>query len=215
MSDALVYALGVAVSPVPTGAVILVLTCPARVRGGLSFLAGWVAGLALLAVLFVALVSVAGISDTSPVWIGVLEVLVGTAFLVAAAVVWIRRGRRGVGTRPWVDAVDRLTAAGAGGLGVVLSGANPKVAALALGAVLSTAQADAGAGTVTAGALAFVAVGALGVVAPVAAHVAAPARTAVALHRLRAWLETHEATVLGLLGAALGLVFVREGLISL
>lgn len=91
MSGTVVYALGVAVSPVPIGAVILVLTCPARLRGGLSFLAGWVAGVAILALLFIAL------SDADPVWIAALELVLGGAFLLAAAVLWLgpaARGRR-------------------------------------------------------------------------------------------------------------------------
>jgi len=58
--EALVYAVAVAVSPVPIGATLLLLTCPRREANGLSFLAGWVVGVGTLAVLFVVLVEASG-----------------------------------------------------------------------------------------------------------------------------------------------------------
>ena len=115
----------------------------------------------------------------------------------------------------WIDAVDNLTASRSGGLGLVLSGANPKIAALSLGAALSLAETDAGAtGTAMTAAL-FTAIGAVGVAAPLAIHLAAPTRTEPVLLRLRAWLGTHETAVLVVLGLVVGGLFLREGVAAL
>ena len=215
MRDALVYAVAVAVSPVPIGAVILLLTSPEREAKGLSFLAGWVVGVGALALLFVVLVEATGISDADPLWLALPEIVLGVVFLLAAAVLWIRRDRRRERAAPWIDAVDNLTASRSGGLGLVLSGANPKIAALSLGAALSLAETDASAtGTAMTTAL-FTAIGAAGVAAPIAVHLAAPARTESALLVFRAWLGRHETVALVVLGLVVGGLFVREGVAAL
>ena len=215
MRDALVYAVAVAVSPVPIGATLLLLTCPRREANGLSFLAGWVVGIGMLTVLFFGLVDAAGISDADPLWLALPEIALGVLFLLVAAVLWIRRDRREERTASWIDAVDNLTAQQSGGLGIVLSGANPKIAALSLGAALSLAEADAGATTTAMTAALFIAIGAAGVAAPIVVHLAAPARTEHTLLRFRAWLGRHETTVLVVLGLVVGLLFLREGLAAL
>ena len=107
MRDALVYAVAVAISPVPIGAILLLLTCPEQAANGLSFLAGWVVGVGTLAVLFVVLVDAAGISDSDPLWIAIPEIVLGVTFLLIAAALWIRRDRRRETAAPWIDAVDQ------------------------------------------------------------------------------------------------------------
>jgi hypothetical protein len=68
----------------------------------------------------VVLVDVSGISDADQLWLAVPEIVLGVVFLLAAAVLWIRRDRGRYRAAPWVDAVDNLTASRSGGLGLVL-----------------------------------------------------------------------------------------------
>jgi hypothetical protein len=213
--EAVVYAVAVAVSPVPIGATLLLLTCPRREANGLSFLAGWAVGVGTLALLFVVLVEASGISDADPLWLALSEIVLGVVFLLTAAVLLIQRGRRPERAAPWINAVDHLTAPRSGGLGLVLSGANPKIAALSLGAALSLAETDASATRVAMSAALFTAIGAVGVAAPLAVHLAAPTRTEPILLRLRSWLGTHETAVLVVLGVVVGGLFVREGVAAL
>lgn len=210
MQESLVYAAAIAVSPIPIGVVLLLLTCPRRGVNGISFLAGWTVGVGALAVFFAVLVEATGISDADPLWLALPEMLLGVAFLLAAAALWARRGQRR-GRPQWIDAVDNLTAPRSGGLGVVLSGANPKIAALSLGAALSLAETDASATTTAVSAVLFTAIGAAGVAAPLAVHLAVPGRTERGLLRCRAWLVRHETTVLVVLGLVIGALFLREG----
>lgn len=210
MDEALPYALGVAISPVPIAATLLLLTCPQAVANASSFLAGWVIGVALPAMLFVLLVSKAGLTDSDPVWIAVAELLLGVAFLATAVTLWLRRHRRGAHEAAWIARIDELTTARSAGLGAVLAGANPKVAALALGAALALAQADADARTTTQAVVLFTVVGAMGIFAPLAIYLAAPGRARTVLGRMRAWLVRHDTYVLVVIGLLIGVIFLSD-----
>ena len=127
MREALVYALGVAVSPAPIASIIVILTSPRALANGASFLAGWALGVASVITLLVVLVDEAGIGDSDRSWIAVPELVLGTAFVGVALLVWIRRRRRREHAVPWLDAVDDLSRARSAGLGFLLAAANPKV----------------------------------------------------------------------------------------
>lgn len=215
MREAVPYAVGVALSPIPIAAVLLLLTCRHAVANGLSFLGGWVVGVTVPTALLVFLVEQAGVTDSDPVWLAVAELAIGAIFLLAAVVVWSRRHRHAQRELPWVESVDHITSGRSAGLGVVLSGANPKVVALSLGAALALAESGAGAGRAVEGVALFTAIGAFGVSVPLALYLATPSRADSALRRLRAWLGRHESAVLAVVGVLLGVLFVRDGLTGL
>ena len=133
MREALVYAVGVALSPVPIAASIVILTSPRALAKSASFVAGWALGVAFVITLLVVMVDEARISDSHPSWIAVPELVLGAAFVGAALVLWVRRRRRRAQAVPWLDAVDDLSRVRSAGLGVIFAAANPKVVALALG----------------------------------------------------------------------------------
>lgn len=215
MSEALVYAVGVALSPVAIAASLLMLTCRRAVANTIAFVIGWTAGVAAAILVLVVLVSNAGLTDSDPRWIAVTELVIGVGFLVAALAVWRRRHRRAVDARPWVAAVDGFSRTKSAGLGVVLSGANPKVVALSLGAALSLAQAEANA-AVTAQTLAlYCAIGAAGVLTPLSIYLALPTRAPSWLGRFRLLLGRYEAGILTLLGFLIGATFITDALDSL
>ena len=215
VTEALVYAVGVAVSPVPIASIIVILTSPRARANGAAFVAGWALGIAVVVTALVALVDQTGLDDSDPSWIAIPELVLGSAFVAAALVIWIRRRRRREHAVPWLDAVDHLTEARSAALGVIFAVANPKVVALALGAALSLAEASADAGTELRAIVLFCAIGVTGVALPFALYLLFPGRSASLLSRLRAWLGRHEAMILAVLGLVLGAVFLRAGLTSL
>ncbi len=156
-----------------------------------------------------------GIDDSNPSWIAIPELALGSAFVAAAFVIWIRRRHRREHAVPWLDAVDHLTGTRSAALGVVFALANPKVVALALGSALSLAEAGADAGTQLWTIVLFCAIGVVGVAIPLALCLLFPGRSASPLSRLRAWLGRREATILAVLGLVLGAVFLQDGLTSL
>jgi hypothetical protein len=213
--DALAYAAGVAVSPIAVASILLLLTCRHGSTNGTGFAVGWAAGVAALAGVLFTLIGAVGKVDDHPVWIAVIELVVGGAFIVAATALLRGRGRRRERPLAFITAADALTPGRAAGLGIVLSAANPKIIALALVAAVTLAGKDASAATtVEAGAL-FAVIGSAGVLIPLGAHFAFPSRSRSVLAAARAWLISHELAVFVLLGLAIGAVFIGEGLRSI
>ena len=213
--DALVYAAGVAVSPIAIASILLLLTSRRGSANGTSFAVGWAAGVAALAGVFAVLVRAVGIVDKHPVWIALIELVLGGAFVVAATALLGRQARRQARSLMFVTAADTLTPARAAGVGIVVSAANPKIMALALGAAVTlAAERASGATTVETVAL-FATIGSAGVLIPLGAHFAFPSRSRSVLAAARAWLVRYEIPVFVLLGLAIGAVFIRDGLRSL
>jgi hypothetical protein len=216
VSDSLVFAVGVAVSPVPIASMTLILGGRRPALNASSFALGWIAGVATSAILFVVLIRGTGITDEDPLWISVSELVLGLAFLVAAAAIWRRRRRLDpIGTPAWLAALDRLKPTRTAALGAALSGANPKTLALALAAAIAITEADLSNAEAAATVLLFVTVGTAGVALPLAAYLLLPARSAQLLARLRAWLVRHDAPVLTILGVVIGAKFIYDALSAL
>lgn len=216
MSDALILAVGVAVSPVPIAAVTLILSGTRSRAVGSSFALGWFFGVSASVVVFIAVVSAAETSDESPLWIAVPELVLGLAFLALAIHIW--RGRRreaGDGPPAWLGALDRLTPLRSAALGVALSAANPKNLALALGAAIALAEADISSALTARTAALFILIGTAGVAVPVAISFVAPERSGSVLGRFRAWLVRYDSVILTILGAAIGAKFVFDGISDL
>src|SRR3989440_12402730 len=185
ISEVLPFAIGVAISPVPIIAVILVLfSTRARVNGPV-FAIGSVVGVAVVSTV-VYLVADAGdvstsggASDTS-YWIKLVVGLLLVRFPVRD---WRKRPAPGETAEPpkWMSAIDTLTPAKAGGLGMLLSTVNPKNLALSLGAGASLAQAGASGGEAAVGLIVFVVIARLTIAGPVVFSLTGGERAA---HRL-------------------------------
>jgi threonine/homoserine/homoserine lactone efflux protein len=216
ISEVLPFAIGVAISPVPIIAVILVLfSARARINGPV-FAIGWVVGVAVVSTV-VYLVADAGdvstsggASDTS-YWI---KLVVGLLLVWFAVRDWRKRPAPGETpeTPKWMSAIDTLTPAKAGGLGVLLSTANPKNLALSLGAGSSLAQAGALGGEATVGLIVFVVVASLTIAVPVVFSLSGGERAAHVLDGWRVWLAAHNTAVMAVLFLVFGAVLFSEGL---
>jgi Sap, sulfolipid-1-addressing protein len=215
MGEIVVYAVGVTISPVPVAASIVVLTGRHAIANGASFLAGWTIGVFSAAALFVGLVNRVGISDADPLWIAIPEIVLGLAFVAAALALWFRRRNRRERAVPWLDAADALSRSRSTWLGLLLSAANPKVVALALGAALALAETNANSATTAQAVVLFTAIGVVGVALPLALRALFPRRAALLLGRLRAWLGKHETAILVPLGLVIGAVFLQGGVASM
>ena len=135
-------------------------------------------------------------------------------FLLAAARVWQRR-RQHQDRTALLAALDAASTGRTATLGLVLSGANPKVWALSLGAVIAIAAENSAAVNQTWQVAVLVAIGSVGVLVPLAIYAAAPGRARPPLMRFRSWLGRHETGVLLAVGLVIGVLFVREGVIAL
>jgi threonine/homoserine/homoserine lactone efflux protein len=130
IGGSLALAIGIALSPVPIIAVVLMLTTrQARVNGP-AFVIGWLAGLAVVGAI---ILCIAGPSDASEdgapaTWVSWLKIVLGAALLLVAARQF--RGRPKDTDRAalpkWMASIDTIKPPAAFGLAAVLAGANPK-----------------------------------------------------------------------------------------
>ncbi|GAA2063914.1 GAP family protein [Leifsonia soli] len=216
IGDVIPLALGVAISPIPIIAAILMLLSP-RARGtSVGFLVGWVVGIVVAVVVFTLLSAVLprGDADQSKPIAGTITIVLGLLLLVLAVRQW--RSRPAPGADPelpkWMAAIDTLTAGRALGLGFLLSALNPKN--LLMGAAAGVAiesDADTTAESVVA-VIVYTVIAASTVAVPVIAYLAASGRMARPLDALRTWLLHNNATIMAVLLLVIGVVLIGKGL---
>jgi threonine/homoserine/homoserine lactone efflux protein len=215
IGDLLPAAVGIALSPLPIAAVILMLfSSRARVNGPV-FLLGWIAGLALVGGTILILGGDSAGSSRQPsaasLWV---KTVLGVLLLVLAVRLWRRRPRSEAepAEPKWMQSIDSFTPGKALGIAALLSGVNPKNLALnAAGAVtISQAQMSAG-GTWIAFAV-FVLLSSATVIAPVAYYLVAGARAEARLESIKTWLIRNNAAVMSVLLLVFGVKLVAEGL---
>lgn len=216
IGDILPLALGVAISPIPIIAAILMLLSPKAKGTSVGFLVGWVLGIVVAVVLFTLLASVIPESDpdaSKPIS-GVIKILLGLGLLFLALKQW--RSRPAPGEEPalpkWMSAIDQMTAGKALGLGFLLSAVNPKNLLMAAGAGVVIGSAGVSAGDQTVAIIVFVLIAACSVAIPVIGYLLASKRMAAPLESLRGWLVHNNATVMAVLLLVIGVVMVGKGI---
>ncbi|MCG2798163.1 MAG: GAP family protein [Cellulomonas sp.] len=218
IGDTLPLAVGIAISPVPVIAVILMLLSPGARATSVGFMAGWVAGVTVAVVGFEL---VAGVlpddgSAGGGVAGGATKVVLGLGLVVLAVRQW--RARPGPGEAAempaWMAATDSLSAVRAAGLAFVLAAANPKNLLLAASAGLLLAEVEDPGGQVGA-TVVFVLIAAISVALPVVSYLVAADRLARPLEVLRSWLVANNATTMSTVLFVLGTVTFGKGLAAL
>jgi threonine/homoserine/homoserine lactone efflux protein len=216
ISEVLTFAIGVAISPVPIMAVILMLFSQrARVNGPM-FLAGWALALAVVSgvTYVVSDASDAARSSTASDTISWGKIVFGVLFLLLAARSW--RSRPEPGTAPempkWMASVDSLAPGKAFGLGVLLAGPNPKNLLLAVGAGAGLAQLGLPTTDAAVSLIVFVVVGSLTIGGPVVYHLVGGARAEGQLDSMKQWLAVHNAAVMTVLFLVFGVDLIAKGL---
>lgn len=212
LSDVLPLALGVAISPFPIIAVLLMLLSERERSNAWAFLGGWALTLALVATITVLTGITLPGGDDTPTWIPVGEVMLGAGLLLAAPVVWRRRSRGpGGGHARWLAVVDDITPPRAAGLGAILVLLNAKDMALTIDAGAKISQADLSLGGATLVVAAFVAAGSVTVLAPVLVATFAGEHAEPTLRRWHVALDRHGPLALALLLAVGGVLLMADG----
>jgi threonine/homoserine/homoserine lactone efflux protein len=216
IGDVLPLALGVAISPVPMIAVILMLLAPRARAASVAFMVGWVVGVTVVVTAVTFLVQPAGSSDPEDpsVVASIVKLVVGALLVVLGAREW--RGRPKDGAEPklpsWMSAIDQMTAPKAGGLGVLLSGVNPKNLALCIAGGATIGGADLSTSDTIVTLAVFVVIASATVVVPVVAFLVAHDRMQQPLDELRQWLTVNNAAVMSVLMLVIGVVILGKGI---
>ena len=216
IGQVLPLAVGVALSPIPIIAVVLMLMSERARLNGPVFVLGWLAGLAVIGVIVLA---IAGPADASShgkpaTWVSVLKLVLGLLLVLVAVRQW--RGRpqpgHGVAQPKWMDSVERFSPAKALGAGVVLSGANPKNLLLAIAAAATIAQTGIGGADQAIAYVVFALIATVGVAAPVVMYFALGARSERILTELREWMAQHNAVIMAVICLIIGAKLIGDAI---
>ena len=213
------FAVGVAVSPVPVIAVVLMLTTDRGRVNGPAFVLGWIAGLALAGTAILLLAGQADASDGGEpaTWVGVLKLMLGLGLLALAVKQW--RGRpadsEAAELPSWMQKIDGFAPGRALALAVALAAINPKNLLLTVGAATTIAHAGLEAGEQAVALGVFILVASLGIGAPVAIYFALGEKSASLLGGLKDWMAHNNAAIMTVLLLVLGAKLLGDGITAL
>nr|WP_274638222.1 GAP family protein [Microbacterium bovistercoris] len=218
IGEILPLALGIAISPIPIIAAILMLLSPKARVTSVGFLLGWVAGIVVAVVVFTLLSSILPADDPSvskPI-LGVVRLVLGALLLLLALRQW--RGRPKGDALPvlpkWMQAIDTVTFPVALGLGFLLSALNPKNLIMAVGAGMSIGSASLNGGAIVVVIVVFTIIAACTVGVPVIAYLLAADTLRGPVDALRGWLVKENAVIMAILLLVIGVSTIGKGLAS-
>ncbi|WP_433891173.1 GAP family protein [Streptomyces sp. CA-111067] len=216
----LASAVGIAISPVPLIAMVLMLATPRARSNGLAFTAAWAValGVVVTAVLLASSGGRASAGDGDPAtWTLWVKLGLGVLFLAMAVLQW--RGRPAEGqpasTPGWMKALDTFTPLKAAGLAAALAVANPKNLVLTVGGALSIAGSGGSPGGRTVAAVVMVLIGSLCTIVPLSVYLLGGTRSAQVLGGWKAWMSAHNAAIMMTLLAVLGAKYMGDAVSGL
>jgi threonine/homoserine/homoserine lactone efflux protein len=219
IGDLLPAALGVAISPLPIVAVVLMLVSARGRANGPAFILGWIVGIIGAGAILLLIAGGADAhEDGQPAdWVGWLKLVLGLALLLLATKQWRGRPHDGVEapTPKWMGALDAFTPLKAGAAGVVLSALNPKNLLLIVAGVAAIAQTGIPAGEQALALLLFTIIAAIGVATPVVIYFALGDRSAELLERLKTWMAHNNAVIMAVLLLVIGVKLTGDAISAL
>lgn len=216
IGEILPLALGVAISPIPIIAAILMLLSPKARVTSVGFLIGWVVGIVVAVTVFTLLAAIipAADPDASKPIQAVIQLILGALLLLLAIRQW--RGRPKAGEEAalpkWMQAIDKVTFPLALGLGFLLSAVNPKNLLMAAGAGLDIGAAALPTGQVVLVIAIFTLIAASTVLVPVIGYLIAADRLRAPLDALRGWLAKENAIIMAVLLLVIGVSMIGKGI---
>lgn len=215
MREALVAALGIAVSPFAVVPAVLLLFAPRRAAASAAFGAGWLTGITAVALAALLLADLLTLPDVAPRWVVWVRVALGAALVLLGAVRLLRRGASP--TQPgWLTTLEQATPRAALRVGLVASVPNPKVSLLAVaGGFALGASISGGTLVEVAAVVAFGLVASSTALLPALALAVAGDRVLQPLGRVKDWLVARLDLVMSVILLVIGAVLLAKGIPAL
>ena len=219
IGQVLPLAVGVALSPVPIIAVVLMLVTPRAAANGPAFVLGWLIGIGAVGtvVLLIASPADASTSGGPATWTSVLKLVLGVLLVLVSLREWRGRPRGAEEPAPpkWMGAIEGFGPGKALGVAAVLGGVNPKNLLLAVAAATSIAATGISGGKQAVAYLVFALIATLGVAAPVGIYFAMGDRAAPVLDRLKNWMAHNNQVIMAVLLLVIGAKLIGDGIAGL
>jgi hypothetical protein len=216
IGDSLPLAIGVAISPVPIIAIILMLLSKQAGANSATFLIGWLIGIAVVLSVVVAVAGTATLNTSSGPAAGVswIKVALGVLLLVVGLRDWRKRPRGDEEpTLPkWLTAIEGISPLKAGGLGVLLSAVNPKNLLLLVAGGVAIAQGATTSGDKAVAIVVFIVIAASTVALPVILNLTMGDNARAVLDSMDDWLKANNSTVMAVLLLVIGFVLIGKGI---
>ncbi|MGW7406190.1 GAP family protein [Streptomyces sp. NPDC054833] len=216
LGDVLGLAAGVAVSPLPIIAIIIVLATPRGRVNGLVFALGWVVGLSALGAVMLAIGGHGNsTSHGQPAdWVGALKLALGMALVLFAARMWRHRPADVTQAQlpKWMAALDRFTPVKVFLLALLLSAGNLKNAPLTIAAAASISTSGLPVAEQIATLAIFVVIASLGLLTPLGVFLVMGERAKGMLGNWKEWAARHNTAVMAVLFFVFGLKLLGDGI---
>lgn len=219
IGGSLPLAIGIAISPIPIIAVVLMLTTPRARVNGPAFILGWLLGLGVIGAIVLAIADPAKASSSGAPATGVSWLKIALGVLLLLVAVRQFRGRphdqEQAAMPNWMGAIDSFKPLAAVGTGALLAGANPKNLLLAVGGAATIAQTGIAAAQQAIAYVIFAVIATIGVGAPVGIYFAMGSRSQDILGRLKDWMGQHNAVIMSVLCLIIGAKLIGDAISAL
>jgi len=210
IKEVIPLALGVALSPLPIAAVIVMLLTPAARTNGPAFLAAWMSSLAVIGIVIFVLPGLETSRGEPTMLAGVLRGVLGLLLVGVAIRQWRLRPRTGesISLPPWMAKIDGFGPTQSTGLGIMLTALNPKNLILTAAAAATIDESQLLPAQQAIGLLIFIALASLTVAIPVLSVLALGRAVDPSLASAKGWLISKNAVVMAILMLVFGVVLV-------
>jgi hypothetical protein len=216
IGESITFAIGVAISPIPIIAIILMLLSKKASTNSLAFAVGWVMGVAGATAIVIAASGAIGTNSGGGPSDGVstVKLVLGVLLLFTGLRHWRERPAPGeqASLPKWLQAIEGITPVKSGALGIGLSAINPKNLIMIVGGGLAIAGAHASGGGKVVAAVVFVVLAVSTVVLPVLLYRILGDRAQQPLESLNVWLQANNATVMSVLILVIAVVLIGKGI---
>lgn len=208
------YAVGVAVSPLPIAAVLLMLVTRKARTNGPMFLLGWVLGLSVVGavvLLIPGLEASEGEPSTASGWV---KAILGVLLLFVGVRAWTQRPAADEEAEApgWMEKIEGFGAAASAGLAFLLSALNPKNLLLAVGGAATISAAGLSASDEYMALAVFVVIASLSILIPVVVFLMLGEKAEVAMNSAKDWLIQNNQTVMAVLLLVIGVSLIGDAI---
>lgn len=217
LKDAFAMSLGLALSPFPLIAIIIILMTPKAKSNSLWFLLGWILGIYGIALLILTIPGLDSKHDTPSIYSGIIRIALGLSLLIFAFKTWLKRPRKGeeIVTPKLFLSIDKFGLRKSMFTGFLFSAANVKNMAFSAAGAVRINQSLPKNDNIFIALLLFSLIGSLTLIFPVIIYVFAEKKIEPTFFIWKKWLIKNNKIILVCILGFVGFILVKGGIETL